>query len=245
MFNLEDYKNFVQSKIVSRILYYGKNVTHKYLEALYQFKLAPSTFYKDMHTTTLSKKYILMFGKTNKPASVSYNIWFLYCYGYKYCKDCDKVLSIDSFNKESHSWDNLHKKCKECHSEYSMHYSIENKKKTALYYKKWADKNRERLKEYNTAYRKQHLAEDAARSMLRYTKKLKATPSWLTIEQRAAILLFYKQAKLLEKETGLKYHVDHIVPLQGVNVCGLHVPWNLQVLSAEDNIRKSNKLLFD
>ena len=245
MFNIEEYKIFIQSKIVSRVLYYGKDTTDKYLEGLYQFDAAPSKFYTDVHPTTLSKKYIIIFGKIDKPVSVSYNIWFLYCYGYKHCKDCKNVLPLLTFNKESHTWDKLHKKCKECHREYASYYAFENKHKTIQYYKKWADNNRDKLKEYNSSYRKQHLAEDAARSMLRYTKKLRATPRWLTTAQRAEILLFYKQAKLLEKETGIKYHVDHIIPLQGTNVCGLHVPWNLQVLSAKDNLVKSNKVLLD
>jgi hypothetical protein len=52
---------------------------------------------------------------------------------------------------------------------------------------------------------------------------------------------FYWLAKDLEITSGQKYHVDHIIPLQGDNVCGLHVPWNLQVLPADINLSKGNR----
>ena len=69
-----------------------------------------------------------------------------------------------------------------------------------------------------------------------------ATPAWLTKEQRNAIKQLYIEARKLTKLTGVKYEVDHIVPLINDDVCGLHVPWNLQVLTKDENLRKSNKI---
>lgn len=67
----------------------------------------------------------------------------------------------------------------------------------------------------------------------------RATPPWLTPDQARAIRQFYVDAAALSKGRGI-WHVDHIVPLRGDKVCGLHVPWNLQVLRAVDNRRKRN-----
>lgn len=69
-------------------------------------------------------------------------------------------------------------------------------------------------------------------------QKLKATPSWVNHDLVADI---YKQASSMIDECGKVYHVDHIVPLQGETVCGLHVEYNLQILKGELNLSKQNR----
>ncbi len=70
-----------------------------------------------------------------------------------------------------------------------------------------------------------------------------ATPLWVTAEQKLSMRQLYLQAQQLTKTTGERYVVDHIVPLISPDVCGLHVPWNLRVITQEENLKKSNKLL--
>ena len=70
-----------------------------------------------------------------------------------------------------------------------------------------------------------------------------ATPKWITVGQKLAMRQLYLQAMELTKLTGERYVVDHIVPLLSDEVCGLHVPWNLRVITQEENLKKSNKLL--
>lgn len=77
---------------------------------------------------------------------------------------------------------------------------------------------------------------------LRDKRSKQATPSWLTPEQKQQIVDTYEHMRDCRAVTGEDYHVDHIVPLRGENVCGLHVPWNLQVMPAHVNMSKSNSL---
>ena len=70
-----------------------------------------------------------------------------------------------------------------------------------------------------------------------------ATPPWLTRKQKSEIRQLYQIAVTMSKTTGEQYVVDHIVPLQSHEVCGLHVPWNLRVITQEENLKKSNKLV--
>lgn len=77
----------------------------------------------------------------------------------------------------------------------------------------------------------------AARCARQRAARRRATPRWLTPEQRREILEFYREAR---RRPG-HWEVDHIVPLGGASVCGLHVPWNLQLLPRAENRRKGNR----
>lgn len=100
--------------------------------------------------------------------------------------------------------------------------------------RKWTALNKERRKEIvYKSDRKNQSKRNFNESKRRAVTKL-ATPVWLSEEDKKKILDIYEYSR------ELGYHVDHIVPLRGKKVCGLNVPWNLQVLPPEENIRKHN-----
>ena len=148
----------------------------------------------------------------------------------KKCSRCAIVKPLDDFGKDLHQKDNKYSLCRRCAS-----------KRARNWYKNNRDAILERIKDYT----KNNRAIKNALTAKRRARKLKATPSWLSKQHFEAIKEFYKEAKRLEDLFGELYHVDHIVPLQGAHVCGLHVPWNLQVLTASENMSKSNKLTQD
>lgn len=165
----------------------------------------------------------------------------------KVCSKCKLEKPLDGFSKSKKERDRLCFYCKECNREYRKANSNRIREYLAGYYKANLDKIKERSRESRKAnpeahkeWRKANLDKENANKAKRKAKKLQATPPWLTKEHLSAIRDFYTKSKALEKTTGVKHHVDHIVPLQGNNVCGLHVPWNLQVLTATENCVKKN-----
>lgn len=95
------------------------------------------------------------------------------------------------------------------------------------YQGRWNQKNRDR-----------HLALAAAKTARRRAARRRFI---LSAEQQCEIRAIYREARKLTAKTGVVHHVDHIVPLNGDAVSGLHVPWNLQVIPAQLNIEKSNR----
>lgn len=169
----------------------------------------------------------------------------------KFCNSCKKFLDIINFSKCSR--DGFQSKCKTCKSLYQKN----NRSKKLIWQTTYRNNNKESLKEKRKKYyyeNKQKEIEYAkkwnfknidklrAKYAKRRALKNKATPPWLTKEHFHQIQQFYTQAIILQKQTGIEFHVDHIHPLQGKNICGLHVPWNLQVIPKSENLKKGNKL---
>ena len=99
------------------------------------------------------------------------------------------------------------------------------------------------LRQYRNVWKQNNLVQVRADTKARRRKHRQATPPWLSRKQKGEIRQMYQIAITMTKTTGEQYVVDHIVPLRSDVVCGLHVPWNLRVMTQEENLRKSNKLL--
>lgn len=107
-------------------------------------------------------------------------------------------------------------------------------------YKKQYWKNPEAKRAKMRLWSKVNPEKAAANAAKRRAMKLQATPVWLNRADHAEIDGQYHFASIMSKITGRKYEVDHEVPLQGRNVCGLHVPNNLQTITKSENSSKHN-----
>jgi hypothetical protein len=136
--------------------------------------------------------------------------------GKKRCIGCLSVKDISLFSTDKSRFDLLTPKCKECSS-------------TARHLRYILNKE-----EHNYNSKTHYVANKSiyiARAAKRRASKLKATPKWADL---VAIKEIYQTCP-----DG--YHVDHIIPLQNPLVCGLHCEFNLQHLSAKENLSKGNK----
>ena len=105
-------------------------------------------------------------------------------------------------------------------NEYASIWRNENKETVKKARDKWSSNNKHKLRE---------------KGMRRYISQTQQTPTWLNKGYKVEIEGFYLFCQLFKG-----FQVDHIVPIRGKNVSGMHVPWNLQILTAEQNRAKSN-----
>jgi len=185
----------------------------------------------------------------------------------KTCNKCKVEKSLELFSKRRREKDGLQRSCKTCYNaykrayrkanieaelEYGKTYREANRERIAIYNKAWTEANRdkaaagkrkwsrenpEKVAACTKAYRTANAGKVNALTAKRRAAKIQRTPSWACLDN---IKEFYTCAKELEELTGIEFHVDHIVPLLGKFVSGLHVALNLQILTAHDNICKNN-----
>jgi hypothetical protein len=158
----------------------------------------------------------------------------------KTCNTCSTSQPLSNFYTQKTKKDGLYNTCKTCTLVKRKARYKDNPDKYKAYSKAYRLANLEAYKARKKAYRLANLDMGRAWEAKRRASKIQATPPWLTKAHGKAIQIVYSLARECEVLTGDKYHVDHVVPLQGDNVCGLHVPWNLQVLPSDLNLSKSN-----
>ena len=168
--------------------------------------------------------------------------------------ECSKLglQPLTSFTKNPHRRDGFNNQCKTCHALYysrnktkilanmNANYVV-NKEDKLSYMKSYNNLHKEDKAAYERTYAKANPSKINAIGAKRRAAKRKAVPKWLTKEQLLEIQWYYDTAKELQWLSEESLEVDHIVPLQGENVSGLHVPWNLQILPESMNCSKGNK----
>lgn len=173
------------------------------------------------------------------------------------CKSCYKQqqeswLSKNADRKRSVDRD-LHQKNKTVRNQRSREYYASHKEAHRKNRTAYSEKNSDRLKEKKSLNRQNNIETIRAKNRQHYHQNkrpyvlrarmrekhiVRATPTWADLDKIEAI---YDEAARLTRETGIKHHVDHFYPLRSKTMCGLHVETNLQILTAVDNLRKSNK----
>lgn len=165
------------------------------------------------------------------------------------CSSCQNGKPFFCFHYRTDN-QNYRKQCKTCWTaRCSRYYSsnrdkeiqrrkdnyAQNKSRYAAQSASWRAEHPEKMLEYKRKWKKANRGKVNADWMKRAAAKIQATPSWLSEEQVTQIETIYKNCPA-------GFHVDHIVPLRGKSVRGLHVPWNLQYLPAAENVRKGNRV---
>jgi hypothetical protein len=140
-----------------------------------------------------------------------------------------------------------------CRAEYFKQYNRSDAGKSAK--RRYYEANREIViarakarpieeqQQYRKAWKQANLIQVLADNKVRRRKHRQAMPPWVTKQQKIEMRKLYQMAITMAQTTGERYVVDHIIPLRSELVCGLHVPWNLRVITRAENLTKSNKLL--
>lgn len=159
----------------------------------------------------------------------------------KRCTKCKQDKKIDEFHKSGRGKDGHLPRCKICENNRTNAWTAANRARSNAIKDKYRFANQEKVTAQIKKWEDNNPGKKVAQVRKRQAAKLQRTPMWLSKEQLKEIQAFYVESAKLTKETGIPHEVDHELPLQGKNVSGLHVPWNLRVVPRSTNRRKGNK----
>lgn len=147
----------------------------------------------------------------------------------QYCKDCDKA------RKAKWRAGRLDK-----HNAKGLEWVRNNPDKRKISSKKWRDRNPDKCRELKARWLSKNKDIALSYTSNRRRRVRNATPKWVTDTDMCVMRSMYLECRRISSESGVPHHVDHVIPLKGKNVCGLHVPYNLRIIPKHDNLMKSN-----
>lgn len=156
------------------------------------------------------------------------------------CTKCCQTKPLDMFYKDRKRSCGRMSECIACNKASRAAYRAVNRNKERERSRVYHARNPEVVRSRVKRWRKNNPGKERAKAKMRETQTIKACPPWArkgVVKEQ--ICRHYLHAEWLEAVTEIPMHVDHIVPLRNDFVCGLHVPANLMVLSAEDNVSKN------
>ena len=161
----------------------------------------------------------------------------------KSCSLCKEVKPLEAFSPRSDRPKGRASRCKVCNNAVQIKFRAENPGYVKQCYEDNKEADLARSKKYYEANRETRLARMKWRQREHPELYAYCAAKRRAAKLRATVPGFDQEIKEIYKNRPTYHHVDHIVPLQGENVCGLHVPWNLQYLPATENLSKGNKLV--
>lgn len=160
---------------------------------------------------------------------------------YKKCTICNKEKPITDFHKQKAGKYGVTSRCKSCVKQHHIDWYTKNREKRIIETSEYRKSKPSVNKAAQRKWRSSNLPKDAAKSARRRSFLLKAIPSWSDEFDKFFIQEIYALAAKRTELLGIDFAVDHIVPLNSEIVCGLHCKDNLQILTASENSRKSNR----
>ena len=161
------------------------------------------------------------------------------------CRDCGREASSEAelvnYVKDKTCRHGHKNWCLECRASYDKPKLKEYYKTNLLQRKNYNKNNLSKNRVHCSTWYKANKHLFSAYEAQRRAGKLQRTPKWLTKADFRYIKSLYVSCSLISKLTNVPHHVDHIVPLRGKTVSGLHCPSNLQIITAKKNLSKSNK----